>query len=174
MVGPGWYPTVDGDIIPEFPTKLLDSGRFAHIPHLYGSNSDEGTDNAPVGAINSDDDLYTFLLTGVGFGYTEAAVRQIMNLYPDDPTQGLCSQLQALSSSRSIRLTIVQVYLLTRGQSVLPIWATSINGPQQLWEISSIMLLDFTMLVNIPNSVDQLTSTASTLERTPQTSLLHL
>jgi carboxylesterase type B len=88
VVGPGWYPTVDGDIVPEYPTKLLAEGRFAHVPHLYGTNSDEGTDNAPVGAINTDDDLYQFLLTGVGFGYTASAVREIMDLYPDDPAQG--------------------------------------------------------------------------------------
>lgn len=88
VVGPGWYPTVDGDIIPEFPTKLLESGRFAKVPHLYGSNSDEGTDNAPPGVINTDQDLYNYLLTGNGFGYTASAVQEIMELYPDDPAQG--------------------------------------------------------------------------------------
>lgn len=45
VAGPGWYPTVDGDVIPNFPTILLEEGRFAHVPHLYGSTSDEGTDN---------------------------------------------------------------------------------------------------------------------------------
>lgn len=91
VLGPGWYPTVDGDIVPGYPTELLQSGRFARVPHLYGSNSDEGTDNAPVGAINSDEDLYEFLLNGVGFGYTPSAVREIMRLYPDAPRQGQCS-----------------------------------------------------------------------------------
>ena len=41
--GPGWYPTVDGDIYPNYPTTLLEQGSFAHVPHLYGSNSDEGS-----------------------------------------------------------------------------------------------------------------------------------
>lgn len=86
---------MDGDIVPEYPTKLLHEGRFAKVPHLYGSNSDEGTDNAPVGAINTDDDLYTFLLTGVGFGYPASVVREIMDLYPDDPTQGELRHLLA-------------------------------------------------------------------------------
>ncbi|PVI00202.1 alpha/beta-hydrolase [Periconia macrospinosa] len=87
--GPGFYPTVDGDIIPNYPTELLQSGRFAHIPHLYGSNSDEGTDNAPRGVINTDDDLYAFLLNSTGFDFPPSVVREIMNLYPDDPTVGI-------------------------------------------------------------------------------------
>ncbi|ORY10627.1 Alpha/Beta hydrolase protein [Clohesyomyces aquaticus] len=87
--GPGFYPVVDGDIIPNYPTELLHSGRFAHIPHLYGTNSDEGTDNAPVGTINTDDDLYTFLYRDTGFNFPAGVVREIMRLYPDDPAQGI-------------------------------------------------------------------------------------
>ncbi|KAF1951775.1 alpha/beta-hydrolase [Byssothecium circinans] len=87
--GPGFYPTVDGDIIPNFPTELLHSGRFAHVPHLYGSNSDEGTDNAPPGIINTDNDLYDYLLNSTGFGFPASVVREIMTLYPDDPAQGI-------------------------------------------------------------------------------------
>lgn len=87
-VGPGFYPTVDGDIVPNYPTVLLAEGRFAHVPHLYGTNSDEGTDNAPSG-IDTDDQLFQFLYTGVGFGFPASTVRQIMALYPDDPAQGI-------------------------------------------------------------------------------------
>ena len=87
--GPGWYPTVDGDIYPNYPTALLAQGRFAHIPHLYGSNSDEGTDNAPVGVINTDSDLYAFLLNSTGFDFPPHVVDEIMRLYPDDPAQGV-------------------------------------------------------------------------------------
>lgn len=89
ITGPGWYPTVDGDIYPDFPTQLLAQGRFAHIPHLYGSNSDEGTDNAPVGVINTDADLRDFLLHGTGFNFPASIVDEIMRLYPDDPAQGV-------------------------------------------------------------------------------------
>ncbi|KAF1913897.1 Alpha/Beta hydrolase protein [Ampelomyces quisqualis] len=88
--GPGWYPVVDGDIIPAFPTELLHSGRFAHIPHLYGTNSDEGTDNAPAGGIiNTDQQLFDFLKGSTGFGFPDAVIRKIMQLYPDDPTVGI-------------------------------------------------------------------------------------
>ena len=27
--------------MPEFPTVLLETGQFARVPHLYGTNSDE-------------------------------------------------------------------------------------------------------------------------------------
>ncbi|GAP82532.2 putative triacylglycerol lipase protein [Rosellinia necatrix] len=89
VTGPGWYPTVDGDVIPAYPTELLRQGRFAHVPHLYGTNSDEGTDNAPAGAINTDADLRAYLLRDTGFGFPPSAVSRIMELYPDDPAQGI-------------------------------------------------------------------------------------
>ncbi|KAI0419171.1 alpha/beta-hydrolase [Xylaria grammica] len=89
VAGPGWYPTVDGDVIPAYPTQLLREGRFAHVPHLYGTNSDEGTDNAPVGVINTDTDLRSYLLRDTGFGFPASTVSRIMELYPDDPSQGI-------------------------------------------------------------------------------------
>jgi carboxylesterase type B len=88
--GPGWYPTVDGDVIPAYPTELLASGRFAHIPHLYGTNSDEGTDNAPAGGVvNTDKDLYDYLANSTGFDLPDAVIQRIMELYPNDPTLGI-------------------------------------------------------------------------------------
>ena len=87
--GPGFYPTVDGDVLPAYPSLLLSNGQFAHMPHKYGTNSDEGTDNAPVGLINTDEDLYNYLLTGLGFDFPPSTVRRIMELYPDDPAQGI-------------------------------------------------------------------------------------
>ncbi|OJD30016.1 extracellular lipase [Diplodia corticola] len=88
--GPGFYPTVDGDIMPAYPTELLHAGRFAHLPHLYGTNSDEGSDNAPAdGSINTSADLRHFLLHRTGFGFPPAAVDRILALYPDDPAAGI-------------------------------------------------------------------------------------
>ncbi|KAF2856865.1 alpha/beta-hydrolase [Plenodomus tracheiphilus IPT5] len=88
--GPGWYPIVDGDIIPAYPTELLSQGRFAHIPHLYGTNSDEGTDNAPAGGyINTTAQLTAYLANSTGFNYPSSVIDKILQLYPDDPTQGI-------------------------------------------------------------------------------------
>ncbi|KAI0889472.1 alpha/beta-hydrolase [Annulohypoxylon maeteangense] len=86
--GPGFYPTVDGDVLPNYPSELLRAGRFAHMPHLYGTVSDEGTDNAPLG-INTDAELHNYLLYGVGFGFPAGTVDHILELYPDDPAQGV-------------------------------------------------------------------------------------
>ncbi|KAI1415648.1 alpha/beta-hydrolase [Hypoxylon sp. FL1857] len=86
--GPGFYPTVDGDVLPNYPSELLGAGRFAHIPHIYGTTSDEGTDNAPIG-INTDEDLRIYLLHGTGFDFLAATVDHILELYPDDPAQGI-------------------------------------------------------------------------------------
>lgn len=79
----------DGDIIPNYPTIQLRTGQFAHVPHLYGTNSDEGTINAPTGVINTDEDLRAYLLHDTGFHYPEEAVERIMELYPDDPALGV-------------------------------------------------------------------------------------
>ncbi|KAL3471049.1 carboxyesterase [Aspergillus californicus] len=89
VTGPGFYPTVDGDIIPNFPSILLEQGRFAHIPHLLGTNSDEGTANAPQGVINTDEDLQNYLYNDTGFDFPLATIDEIMHLYPDDPIKGI-------------------------------------------------------------------------------------
>jgi para-nitrobenzyl esterase len=39
----GFGPIVDGDLIPDQPRTLYDSGRIAKVPYLLGSNTDEGT-----------------------------------------------------------------------------------------------------------------------------------
>jgi para-nitrobenzyl esterase len=47
--GGGFFPTltfgpiVDGGFLPEQPRTLFDDGRFAKVPYLLGSNTDEGT-----------------------------------------------------------------------------------------------------------------------------------
>ncbi|KAL5404919.1 hypothetical protein PMIN03_008827 [Paraphaeosphaeria minitans] len=81
--------TIDGDIIPNYTTELLHSGRFAHIPHMYGSNSDEGTDNAPTKIFSTDENIYDYLLGSAGYDFPSNVVRKIMALYPDDPAHGI-------------------------------------------------------------------------------------
>jgi len=88
---PGFAPTVDGDIIPNYPTELLHSGRFSRVPHLLGTNSDEGTSPELLGPmpINTDEDLYNLLFTGIVSNYPASTVEELMRLYPDDPSQGV-------------------------------------------------------------------------------------
>lgn len=87
LIASKFYPVVDGDLIPAYPTSLLHSGRFAHIPHILGTNSDEGTDNAPVG-LETTSDLRHYL-THSGFSYPPFVVDSILDLYPDDPALGI-------------------------------------------------------------------------------------
>ncbi|KAF2165602.1 hypothetical protein M409DRAFT_23895 [Zasmidium cellare ATCC 36951] len=90
VTGPSFYPVVDGDVIPNYPSILLEEGRSAHIPHLYGTNSDEGTDNAPSdGVLNTDEDARWYISTQTGWGFPNSTVEEIMRLYPDNPTQGI-------------------------------------------------------------------------------------
>ncbi|KAK1927549.1 Carboxylesterase [Papiliotrema laurentii] len=41
-------PSVDGDLIPDSPHKLLAEGKFARIPYISGNNRDEGTGFVPA------------------------------------------------------------------------------------------------------------------------------
>lgn len=64
-------------------------GRFAKdLPHLLGINSDEGTSSA-VGIVNTTDQLRNYLLHATCFQFTDETVSRILELYPDDPTQGV-------------------------------------------------------------------------------------
>lgn len=90
--GPGWYPVVDGDFIPEFPTIAFGEGRFAHVPSIIGTNSDEGTTSV-AGIVNTDAELRYYLLHATGFQFPNSTISRIMELYPDDPRLGVCETL---------------------------------------------------------------------------------
>src|SRR5262249_41625415 len=39
----GFGPVVDGGFLPDQPRALFDAGKYARVPYILGSNSDEGT-----------------------------------------------------------------------------------------------------------------------------------
>jgi para-nitrobenzyl esterase len=43
LPGQSYGPAVDGDLLPDQPRTLYDSGKIAKVPYLLGSNTDEGT-----------------------------------------------------------------------------------------------------------------------------------
>lgn len=43
-----WAPSVDGDIVPESPWKMLQEGRFSRVPFITGNVRDEGTGTLPT------------------------------------------------------------------------------------------------------------------------------
>src|SRR5579871_1032447 len=41
--GEAWMPVVDGFVLPDDPARLFETGKFAHVPLIAGTNADEGT-----------------------------------------------------------------------------------------------------------------------------------
>lgn len=41
--GNGYWPFVDGAVLPDEPATLFDAGRFHRVPLIVGTNSDEAT-----------------------------------------------------------------------------------------------------------------------------------
>jgi carboxylesterase type B len=106
LPGPGWYPTVDGDVIPDFPTKLLKEGRFAKLPQLNGVTSDEGTSISALPALlDTDDQLRDYLIHRTGFGYPENVITKIVELYPSTPALGVRIPLARASTPHLLTAT---------------------------------------------------------------------
>ncbi|KAG6221519.1 hypothetical protein E4U26_005903 [Claviceps purpurea] len=53
-----WPPVLDGTFLTDYGAKQIANGRFAKVPILVGSNSDEGSFFGPMsGVVNTDDDF---------------------------------------------------------------------------------------------------------------------
>ena len=72
-------PSINGDIIPDSPYKLLEQGAFARIPFISGNNEDEGTFFFAPNTTNATED------------YVTAAIQALESLKPLDNStlQGL-------------------------------------------------------------------------------------
>ncbi|KAF7354420.1 Carboxylic ester hydrolase [Mycena venus] len=109
QVGSGAFnPVVDGDFIKVDPAGQVSDGDFVKVPLIVGgesacaffnpstklhgtANSDEGTAFMTRG-INFDSDLVNAILArnSTNYAFTSAAdVQQVLQLYPDDPAQGV-------------------------------------------------------------------------------------
>ncbi|KAE8139819.1 Alpha/Beta hydrolase protein [Aspergillus pseudotamarii] len=80
-----FYPIVDGDIIPDLPSVLLDAGKFTKTPILLGTNADEATMFAGTGA-NTDEDIASLIQSS---GPDANTAEILMALYPDIDSLGL-------------------------------------------------------------------------------------
>ncbi|KAJ5719957.1 hypothetical protein N7493_006835 [Penicillium malachiteum] len=78
---------VDGDFIPEANSVLLQSGKFAHVPYLIGTNFDEGTTVSPRG-VNNLSDFNAYLVDEI-MAIDNASLSTIGYLYPDIPEIGI-------------------------------------------------------------------------------------
>ncbi|CAG7943335.1 unnamed protein product [Penicillium salamii] len=87
--GYNFWPIVDGDFIQNWGSIQLDEHAFVKVPIIAGTNTDEGTAFGPTG-INTTDQWYEYLTDGdFGFQTPTSVAKRILELYPDDPSQGI-------------------------------------------------------------------------------------
>ena len=82
-------PVLDGKFLTQLPSTSFKKNQVAKAAILVGSNTDEGTASffGPRGTLNTDKDVSKYL-SALGSGLDTKTVRNLMQLYPDDPAQG--------------------------------------------------------------------------------------
>ncbi|KAJ5293648.1 hypothetical protein N7508_008469, partial [Penicillium antarcticum] len=87
-------PVVDGDFIRNWGSIQLNKHAFVKVPIISGTNTDEGTAFGPRG-INTTEEWYDYLTDG-GFNFQTppSVAKRILELYPDDPSQGIPAYLE--------------------------------------------------------------------------------
>ncbi|KAK3686622.1 hypothetical protein LTR37_019644 [Vermiconidia calcicola] len=78
-IGDQWLPVVDGDFLPEAPSKLIADGGFANVTTMIGWCEDDGT--LFVGSPKTDEDVFDYF-TGYLPGMTTTNIRKLLSLYP--------------------------------------------------------------------------------------------
>ncbi|CAO2652541.1 Nn.00g008240.m01.CDS01 [Neocucurbitaria sp. VM-36] len=83
----GWNPVVDGELIPDTNSKMLNRGAFVKVPLLIGANTNEGTVMVPgFSRINANDteDFYNAVrYTNLGVQISNGTLRRLDELYTD-------------------------------------------------------------------------------------------
>ncbi|KAJ7734185.1 extracellular triacylglycerol lipase precursor [Mycena maculata] len=91
--GSPFKPVIDGPggLIPDLPSVLLESGKFARLPFMAGTNLDEGTLFTPT-TINSTEELEEGLVQlyspSTSPATLEHSVSTLLKLYPNIPALG--------------------------------------------------------------------------------------
>ncbi|KAH9867231.1 hypothetical protein IAQ61_007823 [Plenodomus lingam] len=81
-----WFHVLDGSLIPRPAQMSLHQGRFAKLPIILGTNTDEGFG---VTGVDTDDQALTQLQASKRWNVNETVARRLLALYPNDPAQGL-------------------------------------------------------------------------------------
>ncbi|KAJ5900337.1 uncharacterized protein N7473_004407 [Penicillium subrubescens] len=86
-------PVLDGDLVQNWGSIQLNNHEFVKVPIIAGTNTDEGTAFGPTG-INTTEQWYDYLTDG-GFDFQTppSVAKEILKLYPDDPSQGIPESL---------------------------------------------------------------------------------
>ncbi|KAL4965319.1 putative triacylglycerol lipase (LipA) [Aspergillus stella-maris] len=79
-----WFAAVDGTFISEYPQISLTEGRFAKVPILLGSNTDEGVSFGTTG-VDMDEDCIAQLISSKRWVLNTEQATELIKYYPDDP-----------------------------------------------------------------------------------------
>ena len=84
-VGLEWFHVIDGSFIPRFGQQSLMSGKFAKIPLILGTNTDEGFG---VLGVNTDRQASEQLTSSKRWNLNDTQASRLLELYPNDPSLG--------------------------------------------------------------------------------------
>lgn len=80
-----WFHVIDGGIVPRYSQESVTTGKFARIPLILGTNTDEGFG---VNGVNTDEQAVEQLLTSKRWNVNETEARRLLELYPNIPALG--------------------------------------------------------------------------------------
>ncbi|KAK4236688.1 Alpha/Beta hydrolase protein [Achaetomium macrosporum] len=82
-----WFATVDGKFINEYPQVSITHGRFAKVPILLGTNTDEGTSFGTTG-VDTDEECIEQLTASKRWVLTREQATRLLTYNPNDPAVG--------------------------------------------------------------------------------------
>jgi len=80
-----WFHVIDGSFIPRYGQQSLREGKFAKIPIILGTNTDEGFG---VNGVNNDTQAINQLVHSKRWNVNESVAETLLDLYPNDPALG--------------------------------------------------------------------------------------
>jgi carboxylesterase type B len=80
-----WFHVIDGSLIPRYGSESLREGKFAKIPLILGTNTDEGFG---VNGVNNDSDAINQMVHSKRWNINETTADRLLELYPNDPALG--------------------------------------------------------------------------------------
>ncbi|KAI0322066.1 alpha beta-hydrolase [Amylostereum chailletii] len=84
-----WTPRNDGTFLPDTPMDLVLQGSVADIPFVTGDCDDEGTLFSLSNAnLTTDDEVHDYMANVYFPGANSSSIHKLLELYPQDPTQG--------------------------------------------------------------------------------------
>lgn len=84
-LGLEWFHVIDGSFIPRYGQESLKQGKFAKIPIILGTNTDEGFG---VNGVNTDEQAIQQLISSKRWNVNTTEAERLLELYPNDPTVG--------------------------------------------------------------------------------------